>query len=292
MRIGFVGTGRMGEPMARALLRAGHRVAVFNRTPARAAALAAEGARVATSAADAAGDAELVVTMLADDAAAEALVLGAGGVAEGLAAGAVHASMSTIGVALSRRLAALHAARGQRFVAAPVFGRPDAAAAATLFVVAAGDPGAVAAAAPAFDAMGQRTFVVGDDPAAAAVVKLAGNFLLQSAVESMAEAFALARKAGVEPARFLDVMTGTLFPAPVYRNYGGMIAEGRYEPPGFALALGLKDVGLALAAAAEAAVPMPVAAVVRDRLAAGVARGYGALDMAALGRVASDDAGL
>ena len=292
MRIGFVGTGRMGEPMARALLAAGHAVAVFNRTAARTEALAGEGARVASSAADAARGAELVVTMLADPAAVEALGLGADGAAVGLAAGAVHASMSTIGVALTGRLAAEHDARGQRFVAAPVFGRPDAAAASTLFVVAAGAAGAVAAAEPAFAAMGQRTFVVGDDPAAAAVVKLAGNFLLQSAVESMGEAFALARKAGVDPARFLEVMTGTLFPAPVYRNYGGMIAAGRYEPPGFALELGLKDVRLALAAAESAGVPMPVAAVVRDRLAIGVERGYGRLDMAALGRVAADDAGL
>jgi 3-hydroxyisobutyrate dehydrogenase-like beta-hydroxyacid dehydrogenase len=291
MRIGFLGIGRMGEPMARSLVRAGHAVVVHNRTPERAAALADHGARVAADVADAVAGAELVITMLADDAAVEATVLGPGGVCDALARDAVHASMSTVGAALTARLAAAHAARAQGFVAAPVFGRPEAAAAAKLFVIAAGDPAVVARCEPAFAALGQQTFVVGDDPAAASVVKLAGNFLLQSAVQSMGEAFALAQSAGVHPERFLDVMTNTLFPAPVYRNYGAMIAAGSYEPPGFALELGLKDVRLALEAAEAASVPMPVASVVRDRFVEGVARGYGKLDMAALGRVAAEDAG-
>jgi 3-hydroxyisobutyrate dehydrogenase-like beta-hydroxyacid dehydrogenase len=267
-------------------------VRVWNRTRERAERLAADGARVSPTAGDAARDAEVVFTMLSDDAAVEGAVLGRDGVAEALPAGAVHVSMSTAGVALARRLAAEHAARGQGFVAAPVFGRPDAAAAAKLFVVAAGAADAVARCEPLFALMGQRTFVIGDDPAAAAVVKLTGNFMLQSAVASMGEAFAVARKAGIDPDRFLDVLTSTLFTAPLFKNYGGMIAADRFEPPGFALEQGLKDVRLALAAGEDAGVRMPLAEVVRDRLTEGVTRGYGPLDLAALGRVAADDAGL
>lgn len=292
MRIGFVGVGRMGEPMARNLARAGHQVTAYNRTRARAERLGGDGVRVADSPAAAARDAEAVVTMLADDAAVEAVALGPGGLCDALPAGAPHVSMSTIGVALTRRLAAAHRERGQALVAAPVFGRPEAADAAKLFVVAAGEGAAVARCEPLFAAVGQQRFVVGDDPAAAAAVKLAGNCMLQAAVASMGEAFALARRCGVDPARFLEVLTGTVFTAPLYRAYGGMIAADRYEPPGFALALGLKDVRLALAAAGDAGVPMPVAGAVRDQLDAGARRGYGALDLAALGRVAADDAGL
>jgi 3-hydroxyisobutyrate dehydrogenase-like beta-hydroxyacid dehydrogenase len=292
MNVGFIGIGRMGEPMARNILRAGHQVAAYNRTSERAHRLAGDGARVAGSPADAAARAEVVVTMLADDAAVAGVVEGDDGLASALPAGATHVSMSTISVALARRLAALHAARGQQFVSAPVFGRPDAAAAAKLFVVAAGPAPAVAACDALFQAVGQRTFVVGEDAPAANVVKLAGNFMLQSAVESMSEAFALARKAGIEPDRFLDVLTNTLFTAPIYKAYGSMIAADRYEPPGFALGLALKDVRLALDAGKDAGVRMPVAEVLQARFETAIERGYRELDMAALGRVASEDAGL
>jgi 3-hydroxyisobutyrate dehydrogenase-like beta-hydroxyacid dehydrogenase len=291
MEIGFLGLGSMGLPMARNLLKAGHAVAVYNRSPGRAEELHRDGgARVACTPAEAA--APVAITMLADDAAVEAVVLGADGLLAALPEGAIHVSMSTIGVALSRRLAEAHASVGQRYVAAPVFGRPDAAAAGKLFVIAAGAVDALAACRPVFDTVGQRTFELGEDPAAANVVKLSGNFLIAAAIESMGEAMALARKSGIDPRQYLDILTGTLFGAPVYRNYGSMIAEERYAPPGFKMPLGLKDVRLVLAAGDAAGVPMPVASLLRDRFMAGLGRGYGDLDWSALGKIAANDSGL
>ncbi|HEY0526219.1 MAG TPA: NAD(P)-dependent oxidoreductase [Stellaceae bacterium] len=291
MEIGFLGLGNMGLPMARNLLKAGHAVTVYNRSPGKAEELHRDhGARVARTPAEAA--APVAVTMLADDAAVEAVVFGENGLLAALPKGAIHISMSTISVALSRRLAAAHEAAGQRYVAAPVFGRPDAAAAGKLFVVAAGAADARATCRPVFDAVGQKTFEPGDDPAAANVVKLSGNFLIAAAIESMGEAFALARKSGIDPRQYLDILTGTLFGAPVYRNYGGMIAEERYAPPGFKLPLGLKDVRLVLAAGDAAGVPMPVASLLHDRFLAGIGRGYGDLDWSALGKIAANDSGL
>ena len=292
MRVGFVGLGRMGLPMARNLVRAGHEVAAYNRTRSRAEELAGDGARVADTPADAASGAEVVVTMLSDDAAVEAVALGPEGLLGALAPGAVHLGMSTVGVATSRRLAAEHAAAGQGYVAAPVFGRPEAAEGGKLWVVAAGAPEAVDRCEPVFEAVGQRMFRVGEEPEKASVVKLAGNFMLAGMIEALGEALALGRKHGVEPARLLEVLTSTLFNVPVYKNYGGMIAEGRYEPAGFALKLGLKDVRLVLDAADEAEVPMPLASLAHDHFLSGVARGWGELDWAGLGRVVAADAGL
>lgn len=292
MRVGFVGLGRMGLPMARNLVRAGHEVAVYNRTRSRADALVEAGARVADTPADAASGAEVVVTMLADDAAVEAVTLGGDGILGALPVGAVHAGMSTTGVGLSRRLAAEHGRAGQRYVAAPVFGRPEAAEGAKLWVVAAGAPDAVDRCEPVFDAVGQGMFRVGEEPEKASVVKLAGNFMLAGMIEALGEAMALGRRHGVEAPKLLEVLTSTLFNLPVYRNYGGMIAEGRFEPAGFALRLGLKDVRLVLDAADEAAVPMPLASLAHDHLLSGVARGWGDLDWAGMGRVIAANAGL
>lgn len=292
MRVGFVGLGRMGLPMARNLARAGHEVAAYNRTRGRADALAEAGARVAGTPAEAAAGAEVVVTMLADDAAVEAVTLGGDGILAGLPAGALHLGMSTVGVDLTRRLAAEHGRAGQGYVAAPVFGRPEAAEGAKLWVVAAGAPEAVDRCEPVFDAVGQGMFRVGEEPEKASVVKLAGNFMLAGMIEALGEAMALGRRHGVEAPKLLEVLTSTLFNLPVYKSYGGMIAEGRFEPAGFALKLGLKDVRLVLEAADEAAVPMPLASLAHDHFLSGVARGWGELDWAGMGRVIAENAGL
>lgn len=292
MRIAFLGTGAMGVPMARNLVAAGHEVTAWNRTRARAEALAGDGAAVADSPAEAARDAEVAVTMLADDAAVEAAVLGEDGVLEALPAGAVHVCMATISVALSRRLADAHAARGQGYVAAPVFGRPDAAEGRRLKIVAAGPADAAERCRPLFDALGERTFWMGDDAPAAHVVKLCGNFLLASMVEVLGEAFALARKSGVEAAALEEVLSGTLLGSPILPGYAKLVAAERWTPPGFQMTLGLKDVRLVLAAADAAAVPMPVAGVVHDRMLSGVARGKGELDWTAAAVLVAEAAGL
>jgi len=291
MRIVFAGLGHMGAPMAANLLRAGHTVAVYNRSAGHAAELEALGATVAASPAAAAAGAEVAVTMLADDAAVEQVVLGADGLVGALSRGAVHASMSTISVALSRRLAAAHAAAGQRYVAAPVFGRPEAAATAKLWIVAGGDEAAIAACRPALDAIGQGVFVAGREPEAANVVKLAGNFMLASTIEALAEAQTLARAWGVDPGTLMTVMNA-LFRSPIVENYGGAIAARRFEPAGFALALGLKDMRLALAAADARSVPMPFASTLHDRFLAATGRGMGGIDWSGIARLAAADAGL
>ena len=290
MRVGFLGLGDMGLAMAANLRRAGHELTVYNRTRARADAL--PGVRVAATPREASAGVEVAISMLADDAAVEQVVLGEHGAAEGLAAGAVHVGMSTIGHALSRRLTAEHAARGQEYVAAPVFGRPDAARAAKLWIVAAGPHAAIERCRALFDAMGQGVEIVGEDPVRASVVKIAGNFLLAAAIEALGEAFALVRKHGVEPARFLEVVNGRLLRSPVYENYGKIIAEQRFEPPGFRLRHGLKDARLALAAGEDVTAPLPIASLARDRYLTAMALGWGDLDWAALARVSAVTAGL
>jgi 3-hydroxyisobutyrate dehydrogenase-like beta-hydroxyacid dehydrogenase len=230
--------------------------------------------------------------MLADDAAVEEVVFGDDGVTGVLREGAIHVSMSTISVALSERLAAVHAKAGQRFVVAPVFGRPDAAAAAKLFIVAAGPPDGVDACGPLFEAIGQRTFRVGEEPKAANLVKLSGNFLIASVIEALGEALALVGKAGVDRRQYLELLTSTLFTAPVYKTYGGQIVEQKFEPAGFAAPLGEKDIRLTLAAAETLRVPMPLANLLHDRLLTLLARGGDALDWSAIGQLAARDAGL
>jgi 3-hydroxyisobutyrate dehydrogenase-like beta-hydroxyacid dehydrogenase len=230
--------------------------------------------------------------MLADDHAVATAVLGPDGVAEHLPAGGTHVSMSTISVALSQQLAAEHAKRGQHYVSAPVFGRPEAAAAAKLFVVAAGDPAAVERAKPIFDAVGQRTFVIGAKPEMANVVKLSGNFLISSVIESLGEAIALARKYDIDPHEYVDFLTNTLFAAPVYKTYGGIIADERYQPAGFKMRLGLKDVRLVLAAAEAVDAPMPIASLIRDNVLAALGRGMEDLDWSATAKLAAENAGL
>jgi 3-hydroxyisobutyrate dehydrogenase-like beta-hydroxyacid dehydrogenase len=230
--------------------------------------------------------------MVADDAALEHFSFGEGGILASLPRGGVHISLSTISVALSDKLAAEHAKAGQGYLAAPVFGRPDAAEAGRLAVVVAGADLLVQKCKPLLEAMGPKLFVVGERPSMANVVKLSGNFLIATVLESLAEALAFARKSGVDAGALMDFLTATLFNAPVYKTYGGLIVEGKHEPAGFALPLGLKDVRLVLQAAEAASVPMPIASVVRDRFITAMARGNQDKDWSVLGRVAAEDAGL
>jgi 3-hydroxyisobutyrate dehydrogenase-like beta-hydroxyacid dehydrogenase len=291
MDVGFIGLGQMGQPIALNLIKAGHRVAVYNRTRAKAEALASERVEIAGSVADAASR-PILITMLADDHAVEEIFFGHGKGLPALGQGAVHISMSTISVALSERLTEAHRKAGQAYVAAPVFGRPEAASAAKLFVVAAGPEATLAKCQPLFDAIGQRTFVIGDKPPAANLVKLSGNFLIAAMIESLGEAVALVRKGGVDPHRYVEILTSTLFSAPAYKTYGAIIANEQYEPAGFKMTLGLKDIRLALAAADALAAPMPVASLVHDHFLAGVAQGAGDSDWAGLARLAAQSAGL
>jgi 3-hydroxyisobutyrate dehydrogenase-like beta-hydroxyacid dehydrogenase len=291
LNVGFIGLGHMGTGMAANLLKARHNVTVYNRSPGKADALVAQGAKAAANIAEACqGDA--VITMLANDDAVDSVVLGRGGIIDSLASGALHISSSTISVSLSERLTEEHARRGQRFVAAPVFGRPDAAAAGQLFIVVGGLPAAVDAAAPLLEAMGQKAFVISDVPNAANLVKLSGNFLGASVIESLGEALALITRAGIDPRRYLDFLTSTLFDAPVYKTYGALIADGRFAPAGFAAPLGQKDIRLVLAAAEDLRVPLPLASLLRDRFLTLLAHGGEELDWSAIGQLPAMDAGV
>jgi len=290
MKLGFIGLGHMGSAMAANLLRAGHEVTVFNRSSGKSASLFQLGAH---EAADLAGAcrADVVITMLADDDAVSDIALRLGGLADNLPQGAVHLSMSTISVALSQRLAQVHAHSGQRYVAAPVFGRPDMAAAAKLFIVAAGDPDVIDACKPVFEALGQKTSIVGAEPSAANLVKLSANFLQAGVIEALGEAIALIGKAGIDRRAYVDLLTSTIFTAPAYRIFGPLIADGRFGPAAFAAPLGYKDIRLALAAAETLRVPMPLASLLRDRFLRLFAQGGEHLDWSAIGGLATEDAG-
>lgn len=290
MKVGFIGLGHMGSRMATNLVKAGHDVTVFNRTPGKGASLALLGAHEAADLADACNG-SAVISMLADDKAASDIALAPGGIVDRLPKGAIHVSMSTLSVLLSRRLALAHEKAGQRYVAAPVFGRPDMAAAAKLFIVTAGNSAAVDECQPLFQALGQKTTPIGAEPWMANLVKLSGNFLLASAIEAMGEAVALVSKAGIVPRAYVDFLTESLFTAPAYKTYGALIAEGRFEPAAFAAPLGHKDIRLALAAAEGLRVPMPLASLLNDRFLRLLANGGDHLDWAAIGGLASQDAG-
>jgi len=292
MKIAFLGLGNMGSHMAGHLHHAGHDVTVWNRTLSKADGLRAQGAKVGKSTGETVKDAEAVITMLADDHAVESAVLHSGGVLDHLPRGAVHISMSTISVALSQKLAEDHNKRGQQYIAAPVFGRPEAAEAGKLFVVAAGDKSAVERCKPLLEVLGQRVFVIGDKPEMANVVKLSGNFLIASVIESLGEAIALTRKYSIDPHAYVEFLTNSLFAAPVYKTYGGIIAEEKYQPAGFKLRLGLKDVRLALAAAEAVDAPLPFASVVRDHMLTAIGHGMEDMDWSSTAKLAAENAGL
>ena len=291
MKIGFIGLGQMGAAMAANLLKAGHEVGVYNRTASKAEALVRLGAQAQRSV-EAVCAAEVVITMLADDDALEGIVFGKGGILASLKKGAAHISSSTISVALSQRLAAAHADAGQHYLAAPVFGRPDAAASGKLFVVVGGPAEQVDTYLPLFKDLGQKTFVMSGKAENANLVKLSGNFLIAAVIESLGEALALIGKAGLDQQQYIDLLTSTLFDAPVYKTYGRLIEERRFEPAGFAAPLGQKDIRLTLAAAETLNVPLPLASLLRDRFLTLIARGGEALDWSAIGQLAAHDSGL
>jgi 3-hydroxyisobutyrate dehydrogenase-like beta-hydroxyacid dehydrogenase len=280
----------MGSAMAANLIRAGHEVTVFNRTPGKSRPLIELGAHEAATLAGACRG-EIVVTMLADDGAVSRIALGPGGIVENLATGAVHLSMSTISVAMSNQLAEAHAQAKQRYVAAPVFGRPDMAAAAKLFIVAGGDPTAIETCKPVFDALGQKTSTIGAEPSAANLVKLTSNFLQAAVIESLGEAIALIGKAGIDRRAYVELLTSTIFTSPAYKIFGPLIADGTFGTAAFAAPLGFKDIRLTLAEAETLRVPMPLASLLHDRFLRLFAQGGESLDWSAIGGLATQDAG-
>jgi 3-hydroxyisobutyrate dehydrogenase-like beta-hydroxyacid dehydrogenase len=287
MYVGFIGLGQMGRGMAARLIERGHRLTVWNRTRATADALAAHGAAVAEQPRELL-DADIVLTMLADDAAVETVWI-AGGLVRELPAAALHLNMASVSARLARHLAELHRDRGASYVAAPVFGRPPAARSGELDIIAAGAEDALPRCTPLFEALGRRTFCVGAEPHHANVVKIARNFLLGSIIESLGEAFALVGKSGVDRALFLDIITGTSMNAPAYRNYGRAMLDEPREPT-FTLKLGLKDVELALVAARESGLAMPLAELLEREHRAAIEQGYGEREWAALGRFVAEKA--
>jgi 3-hydroxyisobutyrate dehydrogenase-like beta-hydroxyacid dehydrogenase len=293
--IGFIGLGHMGTAMAANLAASGRRVIACVRRPDLIGQLEALGLRPTTDIGDLL-DCEVVISMLPDDAAVHQVVFGRGdnnldGLAAGLMPGAIHLSMSTISTAAASLLASEHARHGQAYVAAPVFGNPDAAKARQLFIVSAGASADVERCRPILDALGQRTFVIGADPQDANLFKLLGNMMSATALEMLGEVVAVVRKRGLDPQPFIELMTSTMFGGRAHKIYGEKIVRQDYAA-GFVLPLVLKDVRLALAEAEKADVPMPSVSVVRDRLITGIARGYGELDWTALGLIAAEDAGL
>jgi len=291
MNVGFIGLGKMGFPMAANLLAAGHRVTVYNRIKSKVDELAARGAIVVDTPEDCC-DGSVVISMLSDDKALQELLLSDNRFLNALSPNTVHLCMSTISVALSAKLAEIHARVGQTYVAAPVFGRPEAAATRKLSIVAAGPKNGIELCSPLFEALAKKTFLLGPVAPHANVVKVANNFLLFALIESLGEAVAFVRKTGINPNEFVNIITETVFESGVHRVLGPMIAQAKYEPVAFPLSMVLKDLSLALAAAKDAAVPMPFADVMRDQLSSAIERGYQNLDETALSRIAAENAGL
>jgi 3-hydroxyisobutyrate dehydrogenase-like beta-hydroxyacid dehydrogenase len=290
--VSFIGLGSMGLPIATNLVESGYRLRVYNRTLQKAQALVDKGAELGKSPADVVEPGGIVISMLANDQALEEIVLGENGILEKLGNGGIHISMSTISPTTAQNLAEQHEQQGVHYLAAPVFGRPDAAAARKLWICLSGNGAAKERALPLLNVLGQKVFDFGEQVSAANVVKLSGNFLIISAIEAMAEAFTLAEKNGIDRSQVAELFGQTLFACPIYQNYGRMIAQQQFEPAGFKLALGLKDVELALQTAKESQMPMPFASLVRDRLISAIAKGRGDIDWTGLALGVSEDAGL
>jgi len=290
MNIGFIGLGKMGRVIAGRLIGAGHQVRVWNRSPKAVEELVAKGAEAAARPADVAR-ADFLVSMLANDDAVRSVFIDEG-VLDAATPGLIHLNLATVSVALAEEFAAAHRKRNLGYIAAPVFGRPDAAAEGKLNIVVAGDPTAIERAQPILSVIGQKTWPIGDRAERANAVKIAGNFMIASAIETMGEAVALTRAHGINAADFLNILTSTLFAAPSYKLYGGMIAAEKYQPAGFTASLGLKDIRLALAAADAHNVPMPFASALRDNFMELIATGGGESDWATLAVLAAHRAGL
>jgi 3-hydroxyisobutyrate dehydrogenase-like beta-hydroxyacid dehydrogenase len=285
--VGFIGLGRMGSHMAANLVAAGFVVRVWNRTKGKAPAGAVECA----SPREVASQCSIVASMVADDAATERIALGEDGLAAGLRPGAVHVSMSTISPALSRKLREAHVAAAQRYVAAPVFGRPEAAQKKQLWIVCGGEQSDLDQCERFFAALGRGTFFFGDAPQAH-LVKLIGNFLIAVTIEASGEASAVAEKGGIDPRKLMDFFGSTLLASPIFTGYSARVAATEFEPAGFAMPLGLKDVSLMLQAGQELRAPLPLGSLLRDRFLAALARGRERWDWGGIASIAREEAGL
>ena len=290
--VGFIGLGSMGLPMARRLLDAGYALRVYNRTPGKTVELLERGAREVKTPAETVEPGGIVITMLANDAALETVTLGENGIVSSLGADGIHLSMSTVSPRLARRLAEAHQAHGSHYLAAPVLGRPTAAAAGKLFILLSGVAEAKRRVSPLLEAMGQGTHDLGEDPAQGHIAKLAANFMVLASVETYAETLTFAEKNGIGRMEMMKLLTGTILNAPLFHLYGELLAKEEYTAPGFKLALGLKDIELILETGANSRMPLPAADLVHNRLLAAVAKERGDLDMTALALGVSEDAGL
>lgn len=289
--IGFIGLGSMGQPMAQNLLKAGYNLHVYNRHPDKAESLVAQGAKQAKHPNHVMERGGIVITMVSNDEALESIVL-EDDFLENLGINGIHLSMSTVSPALSRKLAERHAQYGSIYLAAPVFGRPEAAAAGKLWLCVSGQQAARERVRPVLNALGQGVFDFGEDPSAANIIKLCGNFMIASALETIAEMLTLSEKSGIDRTAVINMFGQTLFSCPIYQSYGQMIAEKRHTPVGFQQALGFKDVNLVLDAAEQAKMPMPLASLLHDRLMQGIAKGRGEMDWTTLSISVQEDAGL
>lgn len=292
-KIGFIGLGNMGLHMAKNLLKAGYELQVYNRTASRADELDQSAVTVCASPEEAAQGVQYVITMLSEDAVLEEAVSGEKGLLKSLKTGAVHISMSSVSPETSVKLTALHKETGTHYLTAPVFGRPEAAAAQKLWICTSGNSSLKEAAKPILESMGQGVVDFGEEPGNANVVKITGNFMIMASMEMMAEAFTLGEKNGIDPKKLADFFGSTLFNAPIYQNYGKLIANKQYEPVGFKAKLGLKDARLAFTLSQKSEMPMPFAAAVHNRLLTAIAKGWGDRDwVEGFGRGVTDDAGL
>ncbi|WP_342239874.1 NAD(P)-dependent oxidoreductase [Inquilinus sp. OTU3971] len=290
-QVGVVGLGSMGAAMAARLLDQGWPVAVWNRSPAAEEPLLAKGAvRAATPAEAASGG--IVLSMVADDSALKGVTTGDSGILSGLGPDGVHVSMSTVSPAIAADLAKAHAEAGSAYVGSPVFGRPPAAGSGQLWIAVSGPAAAKDKVRPVLETLGQAVHDFGEAPEAANVVKIGGNFMIAAAIEAMAETFTLLEKHGVSARQAHELYSSSIFAAPIYKNYGGFIVDRKFSPPGFRMPLGLKDIGLAMAAGEKAGVPLPFAAVLRERFIGSIARGRGDLDWTAIALDAAEAAGL
>jgi len=292
LKIGFIGLGRMGQAMASRLLAADQKLFVFNRTSSKIASLLVGGATACASPSDVARQTDVIITMLADDSALQEVTSGDAGIIRSMPNGGIHIAMGTHDVSVIKRLTAVHEAAGQTLIAAPVLGRPDAVTTGRLGIIVGGDAKSVARCLPIYEALGRRVFQAGPDPSAASAMKLANNFLLASAIESIGEAFALVEKSGVDVQVFHDLVTDGLFASPAYNTYAKIIANKAWDEVGFTVSLALKDINLALAAGGAIGVPLPSANVCRDRLLGASAHGEGELDWAVMARDQARASGL
>ncbi|WP_183562634.1 NAD(P)-dependent oxidoreductase [Mucilaginibacter sp. SP1R1] len=292
-KIGFIGLGNMGINMAKNLISSGYHLQVHNRTLSKANELDQAHITQCNTPADAAQNVPIVITMLADDDTVRESTVGESGILKTLQPNAVHISMSTISPETAEELSKLHAAAGSHYLASPVFGRPEAAAARKLWICVSGSQQAKDIARPVLDCLGQDVIDFGETAGGANVVKVAGNFMIMASMEMMAEAYTLAEKNGLDRAQVAGFFGSTLFNAPIFQNYGKLIANKQYEPVGFKSKLGYKDARLAFKLSQTSETPMPLVNALHSRLLTAVAKGWGETDwVEGIGRGVSEDAGV